>query len=877
MAGAIGLAFVDILGDTSRAEPQIERDMNRVLAVVGDAIRPVEIQAAVDSGAEADLTRELNSDIRAVQAASDALNVRVDLDPETRTRLRSQLRAASAQLRAARSEVEVRVANRPVVESTVEAVQEAVRIAEATAPAVEIETRVDSDRVSRLGSALSGIGSAAGRAVGPVATLAGGLGAVGGALNAVAGVAAVLQSIGPAAAIAAPAILSVVSATGAVKLAMLGVSDAVEAAMDPSDPEAFEESLKGLAPEARDFARAVRSLQPEFKALQQSVQNEFFKGLDDTLKSLSKAVLPQLQSSLTATAGQLRSMAQGAANAASELSANGTLGEALDGARQGIQNLAGVPAIAVKAFGQLAAAAAPAFDRVTAAVAGKASQIGEKLSGAFSSGALSAAIDTAIAQVGNLLSIVGNLGKVLQNVLSQGAGATVLDALKGITGELAKITAGKEAQETFKALFDTARVLGDTLKSLLGPAFEAIGRTIQALAPGAQALIKALGDGLKPIIEALGPVLEALANAISKIVIAFAPMLVTVGQLVGALLPVLTPLLDGVAQLFVMLAPVIQQVADLLSTSLAPIFAQLPALVQPLVDLLLTFVSAVLPVMVDLLDAAKPAFDELSKAVVELIGALAPLLESLAILLGKFLQVMVPLIRPIIGIVGELAAIFAQQLAGFITNIVVPALTVVTELLSGDFSGAFRAVKDLIKGFIRETIELFISLPKEIIKAFGDATQILLQVGAQVMSGLIRGIKNKIGELADTLGGVTDFIRENKGPIEVDRKLLVPAGEAIMDGLIGGIAGRKGALHSELSAVTDLVRKANPGALGVGGPQSAGMGAVFAATAPLPVSQQPAFTVQTFIGDRELTDIVDTRIVTTSRAQGRQVQIGTRR
>ena len=90
---AIGLAFVDIVGDTSRTAEQVERDMNRVLAVVEDEISPVEVQAAVDRGAERELTQELNRDLRAVSAAVNpdatallyaALAAEADVLPELR-------------------------------------------------------------------------------------------------------------------------------------------------------------------------------------------------------------------------------------------------------------------------------------------------------------------------------------------------------------------------------------------------------------------------------------------------------------------------------------------------------------------------------------------------------------------------------------------------------------------------------------------------------------------------------------------------------------------------------------------------------------------------------------------------------------------------
>ena len=66
----------------------------------------------------------------------------------------------------------------------------------------------------------------------------------------------------------------------------------------------------------------------------------------------------------------------------------------------------------------------------------------------------------------------------------------------------------------------------------------------------------------------------------------------------------------------------------------------------------------------------------------------------------------------------------------------------------------------------------------------------LYGAGQAILQGFLNGLKSMWSSVTNFVGGIASWIRNHKGPIEYDRKLLIPAGNAIMQGLDGGLKDR---------------------------------------------------------------------------------------
>ncbi|MEU9597147.1 hypothetical protein AB0E06_10075 [Streptomyces sp. NPDC048109] len=731
---------------------------------------------------------------------------------------------------------------------------------------VDIDVDVDEERPRRLVGLLRGIPSVAGSAAGALSGVAKAGAGIGAAVPVVASLVQTLANVAPAAGVAVTGMAAVQLASGTVKLAMVGVEDAVSAALDPSKAKEFNEALKGLSPEARQFATAIRDVSPALREMQQAVQNEAFRGLSEGFERTAKSVLPVLRTNLLASATALGDMAAGALGAGKELADDGTLGKALGSASAGLQDLSGIPGVVVTALGQIGAAAGASFEQLTSAAADAAFEIGEKLGDAYESGALQDAIETAIDLLGDLKEVGGNVMEIIGgvfNAVPEGGGGLV-GTLQEVTGALADVVNTKDVQDGLKSLFETMGEIGSTVAPLLGQALKAVAPVVTALGPPVQELVGVLGDALGPIIDALAPILKTVAEALGELIIAVSPLLEVFGELITMLLPVVLPLFEALSEIFAELAPVLEEVAQALLGALAPILKEMPGFVQPFADLLVELVRTLLPVISDLIIELAPTLASLGKAFGELMAAAAPIMALFGKLVVVILEALMPIIQPLIGLLAKLVEMLAKILVGAIEKVVVPMLKFLAKLLSGDFSGAWKMAKqavgdawawikekaaqigpavakavvaaiDWLKGMpgkaasalsslagslrgkasaagremvsaisgkIADAVGRIRALPGKAADALSGLGSRLYSAGRSLIQGFINGIVSMFGEVQSKLGSLTSSLSDWKGPPDKDATLLTPAGKLLIDGFIRGIDAQVPGLRSRLQRLT---------------------------------------------------------------------------
>lgn len=98
------------------------------------------------------------------------------------------------------------------------------------------------------------------------------------------------------------------------------------------------------------------------------------------------------------------------------------------------------------------------------------------------------------------------------------------------------------------------------------------------------------------------------------------------------------------------------------------------------------------------------------------------------------------------------------------------------------------------------------SLVSSVINIFNTLRNInLWDIGRAIMNGLLNGLKSAWESVKGFVSGIAGWIRDHKGPIEVDRRLLIPAGNAIMGGLNRGLDNGFDKTMAKVQSITGAI------------------------------------------------------------------------
>lgn len=139
-----------------------------------------------------------------------------------------------------------------------------------------------------------------------------------------------------------------------------------------------------------------------------------------------------------------------------------------------------------------------------------------------------------------------------------------------------------------------------------------------------------------------------------------------------------------------------------------------------------------------------------------------------------------------------------QSIAVNTWNSIKSSVTSIIQGLVNAAENAWNTFKNGVQNLVNKVRNIFDSLKS--IDLWG--------AGKAIMDGFFRGLKSVWGSIKSFVGDIAGWIRDHKGPIEVDRKLLIPAGTAIMESLDEGLTDKFESVKKTVGGMAGDINKA---------------------------------------------------------------------
>ena len=238
----------------------------------------------------------------------------------------------------------------------------------------------------------------------------------------------------------------------------------------------------------------------------------------------------------------------------------------------------------------------------------------------------------------------------------------------------------------------------------------------------------------------------------------------------------LQPVFSALVQAFQAFMPTIKMIAEVIGIVLVGAIVAVVYAVAGLITGIMTIITTLMP----LIQAAIGIIQAALSAIMYLIGALV---SGFAGSLSGLIQIAQSIWDGVVAVFQGgwqvLKGVF-DVFMGIITGNWTQAWNGIKAIFSGIWtalSGVAQAGWGVLKGIFSAGVGFIKGVMHFSLSAEGEA----------IMNSLLGGLKRAWESVKSFVGGIGKWIKAHKGPISVDRRLLIPAGHAIMNGLGNGL------------------------------------------------------------------------------------------